>query len=150
MNASLIWKKLLVDGKKIATTEDIASIAREIKRNEKRSLYYLQEEGYIVRILRGIFYVRSLEERDYRGQDYSIYELVAMALKKKGVRNWYFALETALKLNLMTHEYYFIDYVITDSYRTTKIISVAGQDFRFIKRSEKFFKAGLIELCDVV
>ena len=144
MNASLIWEKLLVDGKKIASTGEISAIAREIKKDEKRSLYYLQEEGYIVRVLRGIFYVRSLAERAHRGQDRSIYEMVAMALKEKGVKNWYFALETALKMNLMTHEYFFIDYVITDSYRTTKVISIAGYNFRFIRRGSRFFENGMV------
>jgi len=140
----LIWKKLIVEGKKIASTKEIMTLAREIDRNEKRSLYYLQEEGYIIRILRGIFYVRNIKEREHSGQDCSMYELVAMASKEKGVKNWYFALETALKLNLMTHEYFFIDYVITDSYRTTKVISINGQKFRFIKRGSKYFKEGII------
>ena len=144
MEASLVWKKLLIEGKKITTTKEITALASEIDRDEKRSLYYLQEEGYIIRILRGIFYVRSIEERDRGGQDCSIYEMVAMALKVKGVNNWYLALETALKRNLMTHEYYYIDYVITDSYRTTKVISIAGQNFRFIKRGSKHFKEGIV------
>ena len=145
MEASAIWKKLLVDGKKITTTNEIHALSTEIGRDEKRSLYYLQEEGYIVRIFRGIFYVRNLEERARRSQECSIYKMVAMGLREKGVKNWYFALETALKLNLMTHEFFFLDYVITDSYRTTKIISIDGEKFRFIKRGKEHFKEGITE-----
>jgi len=144
METSLIWKKLQLDRKKITTTEEIVRLAKDINRDAKRSLHYLQEEDYILRILRGIFYVKSIEERENKTYDHSIYEMIAMALKEKGVKNWYFGLETALKLNLMTHEFYMIDYVITDSFRTTKVISIANQKFKFIKRAEKHFLNGII------
>jgi len=140
MKAPLIWEKLLVDGKMIATSKEIRSLAKDIGKDEWRSVKYLQSHGYIVRILKGIFYVKSVEERAKKTHDVSIYEMVGMALKEKGVKNWYYGLETALKLNMMTHEYYMIDYVITDSFRTTKVISIAGQNFRFIKRGGKHFK----------
>lgn len=144
MTASLIWRKLLVDGRKMATSREIQDLANELGRNPKRSLYYLQEEGYIVRILRGIFYIRGMEERDRGTQDRSMYELVGMALKVKGVRNWYLAHETALKLNLMTHEYFTTDHVITDSFRTTKAITITGYRFRFIRRSAVYFSSGIL------
>lgn len=145
MKTSLIWKKLLVEGKKIVTSGDIHALANEIGRREERSLYYLQEEGYIVRILRGIFYVRSMEERGKGITGSSIYNLIALALKEKGVKNWYFALETSLKLNTMTHEYFMIDYVISDSYRTTKIIKIMDNGFKFIKRGIRHFETGIIK-----
>ena len=145
MKASMITKKLLLEGKKIATRDEIMDIARKIGKNEKRSLNYLLEEEYVVRILRGFFYIRSIEERSRNTQDPSIYQLVAMALKKKEVGRWYFALETSLKLNLMTHEYYLTNYVITDSYRTTKVIRIIDHDFLFIKRGNENFDHGLIK-----
>ncbi len=144
METPLIWRKLLVDGKRIATSEEIRSLAKEIGRDEWRSVKYLQTHEYIVRVLKGIFYVKSIEERTKKTYDTSIYEMVAMALKEKGVKNWYYGLETALKLNLMTHEYYMIDYVITDSFRTTKIIKILNTEFGFIKRGEKHFREGII------
>jgi len=119
MKTSLIWKRLLIVGKKIVGSSEIKSLARELGKNEERSLYYLQEEGYIVRIFRGIFYVKTMEERELGTFNNTIYEIVALALKEKGVENWYFGLENGLKINNMTHEYFTIDYVITDSYRTT-------------------------------
>ncbi len=149
MKASMITKKLLLEGKKIATRDEIMDIARKIGKNEKRSLNYLLEEGYAVRILRGFFYIRSIDERSRNTQAPSIYQLVAMALKKKGVSRWYFALETSLKLNLMTHEYYLTNYVITDSYRTTKVIRIIDHDFLFIKRSGENFDHGLIKKDDI-
>lgn len=144
MKASIIWKKLNLQTDRIITSSRIRSIARDINKNEDRTLYYLQEEGYIVRILRGIFYVRSPDEKMRKGLDRSVFELVGMALDRKGVKKWYYALETALSLNGMTHEYCDIAYVYTDNFRTTKPITIVGSRFKFLKRDERFFGYGMI------
>ena len=143
MRASLVWEKLLIEKKKMVTSWEIRELAKEISKDKDQLIDYLRRNEYLERILRGIFYVKSLEERERHTYEYPIYERVGMALKEKGVKNWYYGLETALKLNTMTHEYFMIDYVITDSFRTTKVISIAGQSFRFIKRGGKHFKDGI-------
>ena len=43
------------------------------------------------------------------------FEIIKNGLIIKGVKKWYFGLETALKLNNMTNEYFTIDYVVNDS-----------------------------------
>ena len=144
MKTSLIWKRLLIEEKKIVTSGEIKSLAHELGKDEERSLYYLQEEGYIVRIFRGIFYVKTIEEREQGTFDSPIFDMVALALNKKGVKRSYFGLETALKMNNMTHEYFTIDYVLTDSYRTTKVIKIRNTRFQFFKRSKKQFQNGII------
>jgi predicted transcriptional regulator of viral defense system len=144
MRASIVWEKFLVDNRKIVTSGDIGEISEKISKDTDQVIDYLQHNGYIVRILKGIFYVKSLEERERKKYDNSLYEMVAMALQKKGVKNWYYALETALKLNTMTHEVYMIDYVITDSYRTTKVIKILDTSFKFIKRGKEHFRQGII------
>jgi hypothetical protein len=60
-------------------------------------------------------------------------EIVAMALEVRGITRWYFGLETALKLNALTHEYFDVTYVITDSLRTTRAISALGLRLRFLR-----------------
>lgn len=144
MKSTIVWEKLRIEGKEIVTSEEVKDLAVEIGKEGESTLYYLQEEGYLSRILRGIFYVKSLEERKRDTEKYSIYELVSMALDKKRVENWYFGLETALKFNNMTHEYFNIDYVLTDSYRTTKVIEIMGQKFQFFKRREEHFSQGVL------
>lgn len=81
--------------------------------------------------------MRSPEEIERNYFKYSIYEMISEALKLKGVKHWYFGLETALKMNQMTHEYFTVDYVITDSFRTTKIIEVLGSRYLFLEWSKK-------------
>ena len=71
--------------------------------------------------------------------------VIGEGLKIKGVKNWYFGLETALKLNTMTHEYFTIDYVISDQYRTTKTIHILDKDFKFIKWRSSITTFGIIK-----
>ncbi len=144
MKASLIWERLLVEDRRMVTSKEIGELAEEMSKDPDQVIDYLQSNDYIVRVLRGIFYVKSHEERGRGVLERSLYEIVAMALEMKGVRRWYFGLETALKLNLMTHEHFVVDYVLTDSYRTTKTIRIMGTAFRFIKRGDRHFRRGIL------
>jgi len=140
---------MLLNERKIVSSEEIRILAKELGKSEWDSLSYLQRHGYITRILKGIFYVRSPNEIELEGYDYTIHELVAKALDFKGVERWYFGLNSGLKFNNMTHEYFNIEYVITDSYRTTKVIKIMDYDFKFIKRGESHFGYGVEEKDDV-
>ena len=94
---------------------------------------YLLSRGYLVRVFRGFFYVKSPEELVLRRMNLSPMELVAEALSFLGIRNWYFGLYTALYLGGVTHEFYPVIYIISDRIYRHKIISIAGGRFRFIK-----------------
>lgn len=133
----MIWKKLVLEGIKVVPSERIKELAVRTGKDEVRSVRYLQEHGYIYRILKGIFYIKGPEEIESRSFKYSIYEMVSEALRLKGVKNWYFGLETALKMNQMTHEYFTVNYVITDSFRTTKLIGILDSKFMFMKWSSR-------------
>ena len=109
MKMSMVWRRLLVEGRRYTTSEAIASLAEDIEKDPEVCLRYLQQQGYIHRILRGIFYVASPNERERGALEPSVYQLIAKALEMKGVDKWYFGLDTALKLNGMTHEYFMID-----------------------------------------
>lgn len=71
--------------------------------------------------------------------------MVANALELKGVRTWYFGLETGLHLNGMENEFTDVVTVITDSFRTTKVIRILDSKFHFIKWGSKRFGFGEIE-----
>jgi predicted transcriptional regulator of viral defense system len=144
MKTSIIWERFLVEDRRMVTSREIGELAEEMSKDPDQVIDYLQSNDYIARVLRGIFYVKSREERGRGVLDRSLYEIVAMALEMKGIRRWYFGLETALKLNLMTHEFFVVDYVLTDSYRTTKTIRIMGTAFRFIKRGERHFRKGIV------
>ncbi|MCK5024378.1 MAG: hypothetical protein KAR56_02050 [Thermoplasmata archaeon] len=143
MPAPIIWKKLILEKQKVTTSGRVKQLALDLDKNADRTLRYLQEHGYIIRVLRGYYYVRTPEEREMKTLDHSIYEIIAMALKEKGVKDWYYGLETALKMNNMTHEYFSIDYVVTNTYETTKVISIMDKKFKFLKWNKKHFQFGV-------
>ncbi|OGS42066.1 MAG: hypothetical protein A3K67_00415, partial [Euryarchaeota archaeon RBG_16_62_10] len=147
---TLVWKKLVLQGKDIVTSDEIRRLAGDLGKDESRSLRYLQEHGHIRRILRGVFYVETPEERTRGSLGHSVLQLVQMALEAKGVRRWYFGLETALKLNGMTHEYFAVDFVITDSFRTTKVIEILGNKFQFLRRAKGHFESGIVRRSGLV
>jgi len=100
---------------------------------------------YIIRIFKGIFYIKSLEEIKYNSIKYSHLELVSKGLELKGVENWYFGLYTALKFNNATHEYFTIDYIISDSFYRNKPITINNRKFKFHKLKPSLIKFGIIE-----
>jgi hypothetical protein len=139
----LIWRKLRVDGSKVVTSEHVRQISQSMGKDYTRSLRYLLEHDYLVRIFRGIFYVNSPDERDAGTPDRPVLRIVAEALALKSVKHWYLGLETALRINGLTHEYFTVNYIITDSYRTTKIIRIADARYQFLKWSGSHFQSGI-------
>ena len=144
-STSLIWKKLLLEDTVIVTSREIFALALELGKKPVRSLKYLKSMGYLERIFRGIYYVYTPEEMEMGGCDYSIYEIVAMGLQAKGVKGWYFGLETGLKMNRMTHEFFTIDHVITDIYKTTKPIDIMDYNVRFLRWRSGYQRFGLVK-----
>ena len=152
MKNTIIWEKMVIEDMKIITSEQIDTLAKRIGKNGEDIRDYLLKEGYIVRIFKGIFYVLSYDERrrsfpkkSVFYHEMSIYDIVRMALEAKGVKKWYFGLETALKMNLMTHEYFTMDFVITDSFRTTQPIDIIGYKYKFFQWSKWHFQQGIIK-----
>lgn len=133
MKTNVLLRKLHLEGKEFATAEEIKEYCRPLKIDPRYAINYFLSRKYMTRILRGVFYVRSPEEIKLGRSKYSHLELVSRGLEARGVKNWYFALYTALKLNNMTHEHFSVDYVISDSIFRAKPIGIAGHKFRFLR-----------------
>jgi hypothetical protein len=104
---------------------------------------YFVKRKYFVRILRGIFYVKSLEEAKLGRSRYNHLELVAKGLELKKVSNWYFGLHTALKLNNMTHETFAVEDVVNDKLFRANPIAIAGYKFKFSRLSPSLLGFGI-------
>jgi len=140
---NLLLKKLYLEGREFVTSEEIKRYCRSLRIDYKRNLRYLLSRNYLVRIFKGIFYLRSMEEVKIGRVRYDILELVAKGLGIKGVENWYFGLYTALKLNNMTHEHFTVDYVINDAIFRARPMGIAGYKFRFLKLKPSLLKFGI-------
>ncbi|MGQ4875393.1 MAG: type IV toxin-antitoxin system AbiEi family antitoxin domain-containing protein [Promethearchaeia archaeon] len=144
MRSTILLKKFYIDNKEFVTSREIKEYCNFLNLKYENVINYLLSRGYLMRIFKGIFYVKSLEELKFGYRKYSYLEIIKNGLELKNVKNWYFGLYTALKLNNATHEYFTIDYVISENLYRSKIINIGGRKFRFIKLKPELLNFGII------
>ncbi|PIN91424.1 hypothetical protein COU57_00670 [Candidatus Pacearchaeota archaeon CG10_big_fil_rev_8_21_14_0_10_32_14] len=145
MTLKLIVEKLARDDKKFILGDEIKDYCRRLSLNYLPTIKYLLRNKYLARVFRGIFYIYSLEERKLGKSEMNSFVIIKEALKIKRVVNWYFGLETGLKFNNLTHEYFTIDYVINDTIYRAKPITIMGKKVKFYKVSPKMFLDGVVK-----
>ena len=145
MKLSILTRKLALEKNDYISSETLKEYCKDIKIPYLTTVKYLLRHNYIVRILKGIFYVKSLEERKFKKININYLDAIKKALKIKKIENWYFGLETALKLNKITHEYFTLDYVFTDSLFRPKPVTIMNHKIKFIKVNTRLFRFGIIK-----
>ena len=145
MTLKLIVEKLARGNKKFILAEEIKDYCKKLSLNYLPTIKYLIRNKYLARIFRGIFYIYSIEERKLGKSEMNSFEILKEALKLKEVKNWYFGLETGLKFNNLTHEYFTIDYVINDKLFRAKPIIIMGRKVKFYKLLPKMFSFGVVK-----
>lgn len=103
--------------------------------------YYLSR-GYLVRVLRGVYYVKTLEEYKL-GRTPDPMKLIALAMGKMGIK-WYFGLYTALRLNGVTYEYYSRLFMVTPVISRPRPVKVLGESVQFVKLKEDLLTFGIV------
>lgn len=131
--AELVMKKLWLKKIKFTSREYLKKTCRDFGINYENMVHYLLERKYLLRIFRGIFYVKSLEEIRFKRVDVDTMRLVANGLEIKGVKKWYFGLYTALKMNNLTHEFFGSEHVINDKVLRPKGVKINDRKFVFVK-----------------
>lgn len=132
-----------MDGKEFVTSADLKRYCKSMNLAYETTIRHLIPRGYIIRIFKGIFYIKPLDEINLGRTKYNHLELVAKGLEMKGVKNWYFGLYTALGLNKMSHEYFTGDYVINDKLFRSKKMRIAGHEFKFVKITSSLLEFGV-------
>ncbi len=145
MSSSLLMKKLHLTGKKFVTSDGIKLYCNTLNLKYVDTIRYLIRQRYLVRIFKGIFYVKNLKEIKYGSVKYNHLELVANGLKLKGIEKWYFGLYTTLKLNNTTHEYFTTEYVISENFYRNKPITINNRKFKFHKLKTSLLNFGIVE-----
>jgi len=143
MRMKLLLRKLQMDHKEFVTARELEAYCKSMKLDYDIVLRYFESRRYLLRIFRGIFYVRSPEEFMLGRTRYNHFELVGKGLALKKVSNWYFGLHTALKLNNMTHEHFAIEDVVNDKLSRPNPMTIAGSKFKFIKFSPSLLLFGI-------
>ena len=145
MKMTNLLKKMYLDNKEFLTAEDVRRYCKPKRLDYDSVIKYFEERGYFERIFRGIFYVRTAEEIKLGRARYNHRELVAKGLELKDVKNWYFGLHTALKINNMTHEHFTVEDVLNDSIFRPKPMTIAGYRFKITKVSPSLLDFGIKE-----
>jgi predicted transcriptional regulator of viral defense system len=143
MKTNILLRKLRMEGKEFVTSTELKRYCSSMHLNYEIVIRHFISRGYLVRIFRGIFYVKSLDEIELGKTRYSYLELVAKGLELKNVRNWYFGLYTALKLNNVTHEHFAVDYVVSDSIFRANPVNISGYKFKFVKLAPALLEFGV-------
>ncbi len=145
MTMSLLLRKLRLENREFVMSRELEAYCRNMKLHYPTVVRYFASRGYLVRILRGIFYVKSLEELKLGRNRYNHLQLVAKSLELKNVETWYFGLHSALKLNNMTHEHFGVEDVISESLFRAKPVNIAGYRFKFTKVSPSLLRFGILK-----
>ncbi len=130
-------------GGKVVTREEMEKACKRFGEDARRVISYMISYGHIIRILRGLYYVRTIEEFAAR-KSIDTLKLISMGMNRLGV-NWYFGLNTALRLNGATHEFSPVIHVLNDSIYRPKIVKINGESVRFVKLKRELFGFGVVE-----
>ena len=123
---------------KILTRKEFDSLATKYNFKKDTLRKVMLNKGYLITIFRGVYYLRSYEEKKFNSLKYSPYELLALGLEKKQIK-WYFGLNTALKFLNLTHEVFPVNIVINDKFNRTRPMKIAGSSFFFTKIKPSLF-----------
>jgi len=143
MKYRILVRKLLLRKDKLITSDELKLICKELNLTYSSALTYLFNNKYVKRIVRGFFYIPSIEERRFSNDFPNFYEIIAKAMEYKKVKNWYFGLETAIKFNNITHEFFTIEYVVSDKIFRAKAFEILGRKVKFVKLNKKLFGFGI-------
>jgi predicted transcriptional regulator of viral defense system len=145
MTTGLLLRKLRLDGVEFIAGNELKGYCKTFNVTYDATVKYFLRRGYLVRIFRGCFYLKGLEELKLGRAKYNYLELIAKGLEMKKVANWYFGLHTALKLNNMTHEYFTVDNVVSDAFFRGKLVNIVGYSVKFYKFKERLMTFGIIK-----
>ncbi len=143
MSFELLVRKLLMDKERYLSEEKLKAHCKKLGISYVSAIKYLGKYHYTKRIVRGFFYVPTIAERKLKTDGPSPFEAITKAMEYKKVKNWYFGLETAIKISAITHEYFTIDYVVSDNIFRPKPIDILGRRVKFVKLNKKLFGFGL-------
>ena len=99
MTFKLIITRLQLSNKKFITGEEIREYCKEISLDYYATIRYLTFYKYLVRIFKGIFYIKSIEERKLNKTDISYFEIIKKALEIKNINPTPKVINTKKKLN---------------------------------------------------
>jgi len=126
----------------VTTRSEFKEVCRRFRASYTDTINFMISYGYLIRILRGLYYVKTIEEFKLR-KSIDVRSIISLGMEKLKI-HWYFGLNTALRLNGLTHEFFKTTFVINDSIYRPKEIKIAGEEVKFLKLRDSLLGFGVI------
>src|SRR3989338_5348430 len=143
MRYGLLARKLLLREERFISGKELGAECAKLGIPYMKAIRYIYTHKYLLRIVRGFFYIPTIEERKLKTGGPNFYEAMARAMEYKKVKNWYWGLETAVKMNAVTHEVFTIDFLVSDTIFRPRPIKILGHKVKFMKFGKKLFGFGI-------
>jgi len=146
MTINKVLDKLWQDGTEFVSLNKLKKESKEFYYNYNTMINYLTSRGFLFKILKNTYYVKSQDELNSsdKNMKYTSLELVSRALKFLNVKNWYFGLYTALKIYDINPKKNSIDYLICNNTITPyNKIKVFNREFKIIRLKRSLFNFGI-------
>ena len=130
-------------GGRVITKEELKKVCERFGESSEYIVNYYISRGYLIRILRGVYYVKTLEEYKFRKTPDPM-SLIAKAMNTLGLE-WYFGLYTALRLNGATYEYYSRIFLVTPVITRPKPVEILGEKVQFVKLKVSLMGFGVVK-----
>lgn len=134
-------------GGKAVRRISIEGVCKRFETDPKYFINYMSAYGYLVRIVKDVYYVKTLDEFSSKKAE-DAHKIISLGLKELNV-NWYFGLSTALRMNGATHEYSDTVFVVNDEIYRNKEVSIAKSRVKFIKINSRLTGFGIVTEDDV-
>ena len=131
-DSGLIWEALSRERERVVTRRRIVELANRIDLNAESAIRTLSNTNRIMPLFKGFYYLRDPSEILLNAPT-SPLDLFALGAKAKGIGTWYYGLDTALRLNGMTHEHRNDELVVSDNLYRPHGITMAGRRFVVLK-----------------
>ncbi len=141
----VVIREFSLKGKNLVTAADLKTLCDKYGFDFRKTKVSLLNKGYLLAVFRGIYYLKDYNEKKTGVIKYSAGELLSLGLEAKGIKNWYFGLNTALKMLNLTHEIFTVNYVLNDAFNRAKPIKILGSKFLFKKIKASMFSFGIKE-----
>lgn len=141
----IVIREFSLNDKKIISASDLKNLCNKYGFDFRKTKIALLNKGYLLTIFRGVYYLKDYNEKKTGIIKYSANELLSLGLEAKGVKEWYFGLNTSLKMLNLTHEIFTVNYVLNDKFNRTMPMKIDGSGFLFRKIKKPLFSFGIKE-----
>ncbi len=145
MSTNRLLKKLRLKKKKFITSEELEEYGKALYYKYNNIIKYLISRGYLLKIVKGIYYIKSREEFISNRINLAPFDLISEGLKLKNIQKWYFGLYTALTLNGIQNDHDMELFIINNQIFKRKPSKIDRFKLKFLILQSSLLNFGIIK-----